>query len=121
MAPPDVEVFSAGSAPTTVNPNAVAVMAELGVDISNHRSKAIDDIPQARIGTVVTLCAEEVCPVFPGDVRRLHGPFDDPAPVTGAEKDALPVLRRVRDEIGSALRQYFDGESEETKGERYGS
>ncbi len=115
MAPRSVEVFSAGSAPTTVNPNAVAVMAEVGVDISKHRSKAIDDVPKTRIGTVVTLCAEEVCPVFAGDVQRLHWPLDDPAAASGSEENVLAEFRRVRDAIRTRLLEYFAHRSEDTK------
>lgn len=74
-----VTVLSAGSAPATVNPYAIEAMAELGIDISGHRSKSVDEIDPAAIDLVVTLCAEEVCPVLPGRVRRLHWPIADPA------------------------------------------
>ncbi|MFQ5745411.1 MAG: arsenate reductase ArsC, partial [Acidobacteriota bacterium] len=107
MAPPGVEVFSAGSAPGTVNPHAIAMMREVGIDISGHRSKSVDEIPRERIGTVVTLCAEEVCPVFPGNARRLHWPLEDPAAATGPEEEVLTAFRRVRDQIRVALEQHF--------------
>lgn len=110
VAPPDVEVFSAGSEPRTVNPLAVKAMAELGIDLSGHRSKAIDEIDPARIDTVVTLCAEEVCPVFPGDVRRLHWPHDDPAAVEGDDETRLAAFRRVRDDIRARIGELFAGD-----------
>lgn len=72
-------VMSAGSAPSQVNPYAVEAMAEIGVDISNQSSKSVDDIDPDSVDMVVTLCAEEVCPVLPGRVRRLHWPIPDPA------------------------------------------
>jgi arsenate reductase len=97
------EVFSAGSAPTALNPRAVAVMHEIGIDISGHRSKSIDEIPKERIGTVITLCAEEVCPVFPGTVRRLHWPIDDPTATRGTEAEMREAFRRARDEIRERL------------------
>jgi arsenate reductase len=74
-----VEVLSAGSQPSRLNPHAVEAMAELGIDISGHRSKSVDGIELAGIDLVVTLCAEEVCPVVPGRTRRLHWPIPDPA------------------------------------------
>ena len=70
---------------------------------------------------MITLCAEEVYPVFRGDVHRPHWPLDDPAATTGSEEDVLRVFRRVRDEIRSAVREYFDGQSEDTKGKSSGS
>ncbi len=74
-----VEVSSAGSRPSTVNPYAIEAMAEVGIDISNHRSKSVSDIDAASLDAVITLCAEEVCPVLPGRVRRAHWPIPDPA------------------------------------------
>jgi arsenate reductase len=75
----DVEVLSAGSQPSQVSPYAIAVMAESGIDITGHQSKSVDDIDVSGLDLVVTLCAEEVCPVLPGRVRRLHWPIADPA------------------------------------------
>ena len=72
-------VQSAGSEPSQVNPYAIEVMRELGVDLSTHHSKSVQTIDPASVGTVITLCAEEVCPVFLGKVRRLHWPIQDPA------------------------------------------
>ncbi len=103
LVPPQIEVYSAGSAPTQVNPFAIKAMAEIGIDIGNQRSTSIDDIPTERIGTVLTLCAEEVCPVFPGNVALHHAPFEDPAAVTGSDEDKLAAFRRVRDQIRKYL------------------
>jgi arsenate reductase len=72
------EVMSAGSSPSTVNPYAIEVMAEIGIDISGQRSKPVDEIDLNGINLIVTLCAEEVCPVVPGHVERLHWPIPDP-------------------------------------------
>src|SRR5688500_15903388 len=89
MMPREVEVYSAGSEPSKVNPLAIQVMNEVGIDISEHRSKSIDALDRARIGTVITLCAEEVCPAFPGQVIRHHWPFEDPAAEGGSEERRL--------------------------------
>lgn len=107
MAPPGMVIMSAGSQPTRVNPLAVAAMRALGLDISGHVSKSVDEIDQTRVHTVITLCAEEVCPVFPGPVERLHWPFTDPAAAEGSEAERLAVFCRVRDEIREALAAYF--------------
>ncbi|MGH7543841.1 MAG: arsenate reductase ArsC [Gemmatimonadota bacterium] len=107
LAPPGTRVYSAGSEPGTVNPLAVRAMAEIGVDISDHRSKSVDEIPVDRVDVVVTLCAEEVCPVFPGPVRRLHWPVDDPVRAGGSEAERLDAFRRARDEIGRRLEEWL--------------
>ena len=96
-----VRVASAGSAPTAVHPLAVAVLDELGIDIRGQRSTGVDAVDPAAVDVAVTLCAEEVCPVFPGTVRRLHWPMPDPA---GApEADRLARFRSVRDAIARRL------------------
>ena len=88
-------VHSAGSRPTGVSPYAIEVMREIGADLSSHRSKAVEAIDPSSIDVVITLCAEEVCPVFLGDVRRLHWPIPDPAsPDPALTRDQL--LRRFR-------------------------
>jgi arsenate reductase len=107
MAPAGVECFSAGSEPSRLNPHAVDVMREVGIDISSQRAKGIDGVPVDRVGTVITLCAEEVCPVFPGDVTRHHWPLDDPAAVEGVETETLEAFRRVRDAIRSRLEGFL--------------
>ncbi len=98
-----VPVESAGSRPSRLNPLAVAVMAEVGVDISGHESTGVDAVDPARVGTVVTLCAEEVCPAFLGDARRLHWPLPDPAGAAGSEEERRQRFRAVRDEIARRL------------------
>ncbi len=99
LLPPDVRVWSAGSHPTSVRPEAVAVLAELGVDIRGQRSKAVAEIPAAEVDTVVTLCAEEECPVFLGRATRLHWGLPDPAAVGGSDEERLTAFRAVRDEL----------------------
>ena len=96
-------VQSAGSAPVSVNPLAVRAMAELGIDISGQWSKRVDAIDPATVDTVVTLCADEVCPVFPPRVRRLHWPLPDPAGASGSDEERLARFRTVRDAIASRL------------------
>ena len=96
-------VQSAGSAPSAVNPLAVRAMAELGIDISGQWSKQVDSIDPATVDTVVTLCADEVCPVFPSRVRRLHWPLPDPAGASGSVEERLARFRTVRDEIAARL------------------
>ncbi len=100
-----VAVQSAGSEPATVNPYAIEVMAELGVDLTTHRSKSVQTIDPNTVGTVITLCAEEVCPVFLGGARRLHWPIPDPAskdPSLSREA-MLERFRTARDAISSML------------------
>jgi len=99
-----VEAYSAGTRPGPVDPRAVAVMREAGVDISRHRSKRLDEVLSVGLDWVITVCdhANESCPVFPGDVRRMHVGFDDPprlAAEARTEDEALEHYRRVRDEI----------------------
>jgi len=91
MAPPGYRFFSAGSQPRTLNPLAVRVLAEEGIDIAHHRSKGLDDVPLGDVDVIVTLCAEEVCPYVPGPVERLHWPLPDPATLADFEsvRDAL--------------------------------
>lgn len=107
-----VEVHSAGSAPTGyVHPAAVKVMAEVGMDISTHRSKHMNEFLGRPVHTVITVCgeADAACPVFPGQVNRYHWPFDDPAKAAGSEAEVLAVFRRVRDEIRRVFEAYAAG------------
>ena len=96
-----VEVLSAGSRPSKVNPYAIEAMAELGIDISAHRSKSVEEVDATGLDAVVTLCAEEVCPVLPGRVRRLHWPIADPASSDPglSPEDMRARFRSARDAI----------------------
>ena len=100
-----VSVQSAGSHPGSVNRHAVAVLAEIGVDISGHRSKHVETIDPASVGTVITLCAEAVCPLFLGHARRLAWPLPDPAGSGGTEEEELVRFRAARDQIARHLDQ----------------
>jgi arsenate reductase len=99
LAPADIRIWSAGSRPTTVRPEAIAVLSEIGIDISGHRSKDVADIPADEVDLVVTLCAEEECPVFLGAARRLHWGLPDPAAVQESEEARLTAFRQTRDEL----------------------
>lgn len=103
-----VRVQSAGSMPSRVNPDAIVVMREAGVDIGGQRSKPVDGIDPATVDTVITLCAEEVCPVFLGTARRLHWPLPDPAPPgdTAPPEERLRRFRSTRDEIRRRLEDW---------------
>jgi len=102
------EVLSAGTNPGQVRPEAIAVMRELGIDISGHRSKHVDEFAGESFDYVLTVCdnANESCPVYPGHTNRLHRSFDDPAAAQGSEPERLAVFRRVRDEIRDYLRTF---------------
>ena len=99
----EVTVQSAGSVPTRVNPLAIQAMAEVGIDISSQRSKRVDGVDPATVDTVITLCAEEVCPVFLGRAQRLHWPLPDPAAATPDGSPSIDAFRMVRDEIARRL------------------
>ena len=98
------EVVSAGTRPAGLNPTAVEVMRETGIDISNHRSKNLDEFLGQRFDWVITVCdaAKEACPLFPGASRQLHWSFEDPA------WQELAVFRRVRDEIQARIRAFVE-------------
>ncbi len=98
-----VNVQSAGSQPSRVNPLAIRAMAEIGIDITGQTSKSVETIDPATVNTVVTLCAEEICPVFLGKARKLHWPLSDPAAAEGTEDERLARFREVRDEIRRRL------------------
>ena len=105
-------VASAGSRPAGyVHPLAIRAMAEIGLDISSHTSKHMDEILQQDVETVITVCgnADQACPLFPGQVNRHHWPFDDPAHATGTDEEKLVVFRRVRDEIRRVFEAYAAG------------
>jgi arsenate reductase len=103
------EVASAGVEPSHVRPQAIAAMREIGIDISGHRSKSVDEFAGQEFDYVITVCdnAKERCPVFPGQTRRIHWSFDDPAAAEGDEAARLAVFRRVRDEIRTRLREFI--------------
>jgi arsenate reductase len=99
------EVFSAGTRPSVVNPFAGEVMNELGIDLSSHRSKSVNEFIGQPFEYVITVCdsAREECPLFPGEVKRIHWSFDDPAAASGTDDQKRSVFRRVRDEIAARL------------------
>lgn len=106
------EVASAGSNPSGyVHPLSIKVMEEIGIDISGHHSKHMDEFLDKEVTTVITVCgnADQACPTYPGQVSRHHYPFDDPAHAEGSEEEQLEVFRRVRDEILAVFTAYADG------------
>jgi arsenate reductase len=102
------DVESAGLNPGQVRPEAIAVMEEIGVDISAHRSKHVDEFAGQQFDYVLTVCdnANESCPVLPGQGERLHRSFEDPAALQGGEQQRLAKFRRVRDEIRDYLQTF---------------
>ena len=107
MAPADVKISSAGSTPTSVRPEAIAALSLKGIDISAHFSKTVDDIDTESVTTVITLCANEVCPVFLRAVEQIHWGLPDPAAVDASLKERLEAFCSVRDEIERLLKDYF--------------
>ena len=106
------DVASAGSKPAGhVHPLAIKAMAEIGIDISAHTSKHMNEFLNRTVETVITVCgnADQACPVFPGQLNRHHWPFDDPAHATSTEDEQLAVFRRVRDEIRRVFEAYAAG------------
>jgi arsenate reductase (thioredoxin) len=113
-----LDVQSAGSKPAGyVHPLAIQVMQEIGIDISSHQSKHMNDFLPQQVETVVTVCgnADEACPMFPGQVNRHHWGFSDPAHATGTEEEKLAVFRRVRDEIKMVFEAYAAGRRDQVK------
>ena len=102
------EVESAGTKPSHVRPEAVAAMNELGIDISGHRSKSVDEFTGRQFDYVLTVCdnAKESCPLFPGKTVTIHRSFEDPAAVQGSEEERLATFRRIRDEIREYLKDF---------------
>ena len=105
----DFDVASAGVEASFVRPQSIEAMREIGVDISGHRSKSVDEFRGREFDYVITVCdnANERCPVFPGKTQRIHWSFDDPAAAEGDESVRLAVFRRVRDEIRERLRSFI--------------
>ena len=107
-----LRVASAGSKPAGyVHPLAIRALAEIGIDISSHHSKHLNEFLAQDVETVITVCgnADQVCPMFPGQMNRHHWGFDDPAHASGSEEEQLAVFRRVRDEIARVFRAYATG------------
>lgn len=106
---PDYEVFSAGTYPTSVRPEATQVMREVGIDISGHRSKSVDEFAGQHFDCVITVCdnARESCPVFPATTRRIHWSLEDPAAVQGSEEQRLAEFRRIRDQLRQRLGEFM--------------
>jgi arsenate reductase (thioredoxin) len=112
------QVASAGSKPAGyVHPLAIKAMAEIGIDISAHTSKHMDEFLSQKVETVITVCgnADQACPMFPGQLNRHHWGFDDPAHATGTEEEQLQVFRRVRDEIKRVFEAYAAGRLDQAK------
>jgi arsenate reductase len=109
LAPAGVKISSAGSRPSRLNPLAVRALAEIGVDISGQRAKRVDEVPPGDVDAVITLCAEEVCPVFLGKAHRVHWGLPDPAAAGGTEEDRLQAFRDIRDELRRRLSVVFGG------------
>jgi arsenate reductase len=106
MAGDHLDVFSAGTKPAGLNPNAVKAMSEIGIDISGHRSKSVDDFAGQQFDYVITVCdnAKESCPIFPGGGARIHHSFEDPA--AAPEDRQFELFRRVRDQISSWMKEF---------------
>ena|SRR5687767_5712555 len=113
-----VEVHSAGSKPAGyVHPKALQVLKEIGIDISSHTSKHMNEFLNRDITTVITVCgnADQACPIYPGQVNRYHWGFEDPAHAKGTEEEILTEFRRVRDQIGMVFQAYAAGLREARK------
>ena len=104
------DVYSAGLEPGIVNPKAIQVMNEIGIDISHHTSKNVDQFLGQQFNYIFTVCdnAKERCPYFPGKAKRIHRGFEDPAKATGSEEETLAVFRKVRDQIKNELHEFID-------------
>jgi len=102
------EVFSAGTKPGTVRPEAIAVMNEIGIDISRHRSKHVDEFSEQPFDYVLTVCdnAKESCPTYPVGTKQVHQSFEDPAAVRGSEAERMDAFRRVRDQLAAYLKNF---------------
>ncbi|HSA05658.1 MAG TPA: arsenate reductase ArsC [Candidatus Gastranaerophilales bacterium] len=103
------DVYSAGVNPTEVNPNAIKVMKEIGIDISNHTSKSVNEYINQTFDIIITVCdnAKESCPIFPGKAERLHWSFFDPAEAIGTQEELLKAFTEVRDQIKDKIHSYF--------------
>jgi len=104
-----IEAFSAGTEASIVNPRAITVLQEIGIDISGHRSKNVDEFAGEQFDQTITLCgdARDTCPIFSGGGKRVHIGFSDPAKAVGTEEEIMEAFRRVRDEIKDGLLAFF--------------
>ena len=107
LAPAGVKISSAGSQPSRVNPLAIRALDEIGIDIRSHTSKSVDTLSPTGVDAVITLCAEEVCPVFLGKAHRVHWGLPDPAGAGRTEEEQLQAFRSVRDELRRRLAVVF--------------
>jgi len=109
MARDRFEVYSAGVKPTVVNPLAIKVMAEIGIDISKHRSKSVMEFIDQNFDYVITVCgnAQKTCPVFLGEHEKIHWDIEDPAAIEGPEEDRLSVFRKIRDRIKENIDEFL--------------
>ncbi len=100
-----IESYSAGLSPAGVNPNAVRVMKEIGIDISNQKSKAIDEHFLKQMDIIITLCghAEAMCPMTPPEIKRIHWPIEDPVSAIETEEDIMDAFKKARDEIKTKI------------------
>ena len=103
------ETVSAGTKPSVVHPLTIRVMAEVGIDVSSHRSKSVKEFENSSFDCVITVCdiAKESCPIFPGKAQSIHWSFEDPAAAAGAEEERLNVFRKVRDAIQEKIKMFL--------------
>ena len=106
-APTGWRVYSAGSQPTVVHPLAIEVMQEMGIDITNHSSKGLDEVPVEKADYIITLCADEVCPVVSSSTQRLHWPLPDPASEGEMIRYQIESFRDARDDIKRRLDKFW--------------
>lgn len=103
---PNIEIVSAGSKPSFVHPLAIEAMLELNIDISGHTSKCVDKLDLSNADFIITLCADEVCPMFIGPAQKLHWPFPDPATSAMSLNEQLDQFRRVRDQLSEKIKSW---------------
>lgn len=110
----EYEVVSAGTKPSHVRPEAIAVMDEIGIDISGHRSKSVNEFTDQPFDYIVTVCdnAKDSCPVFSGGGERIHWSFEDPAAVEGSDDERREAFRRIRDQIHERVKTFFRNRAE---------
>jgi len=118
MAGNKFEVYSAGSHPSRLHPASVAVMAEWNIDITHHTSEPINDYLETGIDIVITVCdnAQQICPTFPGNVKRIHWGLDDPYHGWGAEPEDLLPYREIRDELKDRIKVFLTEQNKKVKG-----